>query len=135
MELASRIGKGTGLSSIEVGRRLWIVVPPSTVDSEQAGELRDALVEALDRGALNLVVDLTTVVEMSSDAVDVLAAVSETLLARGGLLWLANMGGDGYSFAILPVDERGLGALVGLSPAIDAILLGDSALNGGDRAA
>lgn len=114
---------GTAVASVEIGREMWVVVPPSTIGAAAQGEFRDALVDALDRGARNLVVDFGCIEEISVDAVDVLSSVSQTLIARGGCLWLANFAAGG-SFPIVAVDGRGLDPLAGLNPALDAALLG-----------
>ena len=42
-----------------------------------------------------------------------------SLLARGGLLWVAVDRERGHAFAVPAVDERGLAAAAGLSDALD----------------
>jgi hypothetical protein len=112
---------GMAVASIEIGREMWVVVPPSTISAVAEEELRDALVSALDRGARNLVIDFANVGEISREAADVLSSVAQTLIARGGCLWLANLAAD-HSFPIVRVDGRGLDPLAGLNPALDAAL-------------
>lgn len=122
---------GTAVATIEIGREMWVVVPPSTINAAAEGDLRDALISALDRGARNLVVDFAKVDTISADAADVLSSVSQTLIARGGCLWLANIAAGG-SFPMVAVDARGLDPLAGLNPALDAALLGDRSRSGGE---
>jgi hypothetical protein len=134
VELVKRMGAVAAPAAEEVARRVWVVVPESVLDARGTDELRDALIGALDRGALNLVVDLTAVTEISQGALEVLGTVSETLRARGGLLWLATMGAEGFPFSIRPVDESGLGGHAGLTSALEGALArqGTVATQGGD---
>jgi hypothetical protein len=89
-------------------------------------------VAALDRGGLNLVVDLTGAREVSAETLDVLVSVSETLLARRGQLWLAARSA-GQAWELLPVGERGLEAAEGFNDALDAALAAERAAAGGRR--
>jgi hypothetical protein len=74
-----------------------------------------------------VIVDMTEVEHIDDEALGILEAVAASLLARGGYLWLANAGARGYRFAILPVDEHGLGQFLGHSAALDDALLADCA--------
>jgi anti-anti-sigma regulatory factor len=118
------------IASREIGTGLWLLEPPGDLDTAAAPPLRAACVAALDRGGLNLVVDLTGARELSADALDVLVSVSETLLARGGLLWLAATEAGGHAYDLLPVGERGLEAAAGFSSALDAALAAERAADG-----
>lgn len=109
------------IASREVGTGLWLLAPRRDLDAAAAPPLRAVCVAALDRGGLNLVVDLTGAREVSSDALDVLVSVSETLLARGGRLWLAATGAR-HAYDLFPVGERGLEAAEGFNRALDAAL-------------
>lgn len=109
------------IASREVGPGLWLLAPPGDLGAAAAPPLRAACVAALDRGGLNLVVDLTGARELSAEALDVLASVSETLLARGGRLWLATRSA-GHAFDLLPIGERGLETAEGFNSALDAAL-------------
>ncbi|HEU0336689.1 MAG TPA: STAS domain-containing protein [Gaiellaceae bacterium] len=122
------------IASREIGTGLWLLAPPGDLDAAAAPPLRAACVAALDRGGLNLVVDLTGARELSADALDVLVSVSETLLARGGRLWLA-VAGTGHAYDVLPVGERGLEAAEGFHDALDAALAAERATAGGRRRA
>jgi hypothetical protein len=76
---------------------------------------------ALDRGGQNIVLDLTEVGELCADAMDVLATLSETLRARGGLLWLAAAATAG-AYDLVPVSDRGLAGAEGLCASLDVAL-------------
>ena len=110
------------LSSTEVGRGLWLLDPVGDLDGVAARALRSACVSALDEGGLSIVLDLTGVRRMSIDTLLVLASVSETLIARGGFLWLAAAGDGAYSYDLLPLDERGLHAARGFCAVLDSAL-------------
>lgn len=120
------------LTPIEIGPGLWLLVPGANLDDEAAEELRSACIEALDRGALTLVVDLSTVRQISLEALDVLASASSSLLARGGRLSLA--GGDEaiHSFAPAPEEAAALRELI---QTLDEALVADPAASGGHHAA
>lgn len=120
------------IASREIGTGLWLLVPPGDLDAAAAPPLRAACVAALDRGGLNLVVDLTGARTLSADALDVLVSVSETLVARGGRLWLAATGA-GHAYDLLPVGERGLQGAQGFNSALDAALAAESTTGGGRR--
>jgi hypothetical protein len=115
---------GAPLATREIGTGLWLLVPRGDLDGGTVPALRSACVAALDRGGLDIVVDLRGVRTMCLDALDILALVSETLLARGGFLWLA-YGGVGPSSDIAPIDERGLEAVEGVNQALDDALRAD----------
>ncbi len=102
---------GAALRPIEIGAGLWALVPGGKLDDEAAEELRDACVEALDRGAETLVVDLTAVTAIGLEALDVLAACSSSLLACGGLLWLAGGNDEHDAIELAPVDDAALETL------------------------
>jgi hypothetical protein len=122
------------IATREIGTGLWLLAPAGNVDGAGARSLRAACVAALDRGGLNLVVDLTGARRLCQDALDVLVSVSETLLARGGFLWLASGGGEaGHAYEILPIDERGLEAAEGFNLALDAALDHERTIAGGGR--
>jgi anti-anti-sigma factor len=121
------------IASSEIGTGLWLLAPRGDLDGTGARELRAACVAALDRGGLNVVVDLTGTRSMCMDALDVLVSVSETLLARGGFLWLATAGEAGYAYELLPVDDRGLTAAEGFSVALDGALAAERRAVGGGR--
>jgi hypothetical protein len=108
-----------GAGAVELAGGLWRLVPPSRVDRNGTGDLRDACLDALDRGAVNVFLDVTGVELICEDALDVLDSVRESLLARGGLLWVAVERERGHAFAVTAVDERGLAAAAGLSDVLD----------------
>ena len=118
------------LTPIEIGPGLWVLVPGANLDDEAAEELRSACIEAIDRGALTLVVDLGAVRQISLDALDVLASASSSLLARGGRLSLT--GGHEAIHALAPEDAATLGEL---TQTPDEALVADRAASGGHRAA
>jgi hypothetical protein len=74
--------------------------------------VQDACLNALDRGALIVAVDLNGIDTLPSGAVDVLAVVSEILAARGGRLWLAwPHRGAVETYRVLSFDESSRRAL------------------------
>lgn len=109
------------LATREIGTGFWLLVPRGDLAGDAVPALRSACVAALDRGGLDIVVDLRGVRTMYLDALDILALVSETLLARGGHLWLVRNGARNPSDRV-PVDERGLEAVEGINPALDDAL-------------
>jgi hypothetical protein len=120
------------IASREIGTGLWLLALPADLDAAAAPPLRAACVAALDRGGLNLVVDLTGAREVCVEALDVLHTVSETLLARGGRLWLAARNA-GQAWELLPVGQRGLEAAEGFYGALDAALAAERATAGRRR--
>lgn len=120
------------LTPIEIGPGLWVLVLGANLDDEAAGELRSACIDALNRGALTLVVDLSAVRQISLEALDVLASASSSLLARGGRLQL--VGGDEaiHSFAPAPEDAAALRELI---RTLDVALAAEGPESGGHRAA
>lgn len=99
-----------------------ITVPSGALDSQAVSDVRLACLEGLERGVHRIFVDLTGVTDVSGEAVDLLEAVGEELLAKHGTLWLANHEND---INWHPVLAAGLSELVGLSPALDTALAAD----------
>lgn len=127
MTAISPLPTATDGTATEVGKGLWILRPATDLDDLGAGELQNMCIAALDRGALNVVVDLSRIEEFSLAALDVLVSTSEALLARGGSLWLASMGADECACDLVQMDERGFSVLEGVSPALDRALSADEA--------
>ena len=114
------------LATREIGTGLWLLVPRGDLAGDAVPALRADCVAVLDRGGLDIVIDLRGVRTMCLDALDVLALVSETLLARGGRLSLVHDDG-GRSSEVVRVDERGLEAVEGIK-ALDEARRADRAV-------
>ena len=99
-----------------------IDVPSGALDAAEVLDARLACLQALERGATQIFVDLTGVTVVCREAVDLLEAVGEELRAKHGTLWLANHDADA---AWHPVLAEGLAGVVGMSAALDAALAAD----------
>ena len=89
---------------------------------ESVTELRDRFLSAVDAGATDVVVDLGASRLIEQAAVDLLAAMSDLMRGRGGMLWLAATSPDRRGSALMPVDGPGLEALAGVCAPLDAAL-------------
>jgi anti-anti-sigma regulatory factor len=118
----------------EVGSGLWTVALARKLDVEVTEALRSVCIDALDRGALNVVVDLTGVEAISLDALDVLTSMSESLLVRGGLLWIGCRSPEQGAYSLLPVGEEGFWNAYGVSDALDEALIADGLAAAAGRA-
>jgi hypothetical protein len=109
----------------QIGPAAWLVSCQADSLSREAIEgVQDACLNALDRGALVIAVDLNGIETLPSGAVDVLAVVSEMLAARGGHLWLAwPHRGAVETYRVLSFDESSRRAL---DQMIEAHLIGAS---------
>ncbi len=96
-----------------------IDVPSHVLDARAVLDVRLACLQGLERGVCQIFVDLTGVSVISGEAIDLLEAVGEELLAKHGTLWLANRDKDP---TWQPVLAEGLRGLVGLSAALDEAL-------------
>jgi hypothetical protein len=96
-----------------------IDVPSHSLDAAAALDVRLACLQGLERGVCQIFVDLTGVTIIGGEAIDLLEAVGEELLAKHGTLWIANRDRDP---TWQPVLVEGLRGLVGLSAALDAAL-------------
>lgn len=100
-------------AAVEVGAGLWAILPGREQPGPQALEgLRSAALSALDRGALDVLVEPGSIARSGIGSLDVLAALSDSLLARVGRLWLARAGGREQQLAFAPVSEGRLEALL-----------------------
>lgn len=100
-------------AAVEIGAGLWAILPGRAEPRpERAEGLRSAALSALDRGALDVVVEPGSLADTgATGALDVLAALSDSLRARGGRLWLARAGGD-EPLSFVPVGDSGLEPLL-----------------------
>lgn len=71
-----------------LGASRWLVSPPRESRPCAAEDLRDALLDVIDRGAVTAIVELHPGTRLAPAAVDVLRAASDSLTARGGGLRL-----------------------------------------------
>lgn len=100
-------------AAVEIGAGLWAILPGLDEPGPQRAEgLRTAALAALDRGALDVVVEPGGLSRTGAGALDVLGALSDSLLARGGRLWLARAGERDEPLAFVPVGEGGLEPLL-----------------------
>jgi hypothetical protein len=109
----------------EISELLVLVIPSPNLEEEAVEHFRDACLDAIDRGAASIVVDLTSAESVSHRALEVLDSLSMQLRARGGTLSLAHGGSNGYPFAIVRLGSRGSGEATGLNAALDEALAGD----------
>jgi anti-anti-sigma regulatory factor len=72
----------------EIGTGRWLLAPDGDLGGETVAALRRSCVAVLDRGGLELVVDLRGVRVVCTDALEVLGLVADTLDARSGALSL-----------------------------------------------
>jgi hypothetical protein len=92
----------------EIAPTTWLVTCQNAEPSDETIEgIQDACLNALDRGALTLAVDLHRMVAISEEAIEVLSITAELLAARGGSLWLVWPQLDEQSgFRVLSFDEN-----------------------------
>jgi hypothetical protein len=91
----------------EIAPTAWLITCQNDVpSSETIEDIQDACLNALDRGALIVAVDLNRMVAIPSKAIEVFAITSEMLAARGGCLWLVWPQLDDHgSYRVLSFDE------------------------------
>lgn len=85
---------GAPLAAREIGTGRWLLAPRGDLGGDAVPALASSCVAALDRGGLELVVDLRGVRVVCRDALEVLGLVADTLSAREGALSL-RLGDDG----------------------------------------
>jgi hypothetical protein len=90
----------------EVRPSAWLITCRADSPSIDAIEgIQDACLNALDRGALIVAVDLSRFEAISTNAIGVFAVISEMLAARGGRLWLVwPQSGVGGNYRVLSFD-------------------------------
>jgi len=90
----------------EVRPSAWFITCRAASPSDDAIEsIQDACLNALDRGALIVAVDLSRFEAISTNAIGVFAVISEMLAARGGRLWLVwPQGGAEGNYRVLSFD-------------------------------
>lgn len=120
MSNSASLDRPTAVRVQELRDAYRIDVPSHALDAKAALDVRLACLQGLERGVCQIFVDLTGVTVICGEAVDLLEAVGEELLAKHGTLWLANRDTDPTWH---PVLAQGLGGLVGLSAALDAALV------------
>ncbi len=99
-----------------------IDIPSGALETAEVLDARLACLQALERGVTQIFVDLTGVATVCREAVDLLEAVGEELLAKHGTLWLANREDDPTWH---PVLTEGVAGLAGMSKALDSALAAD----------
>lgn len=102
----------------ELRNTVWIRVVPPTLDTSAASGIRRACLRSLERGSAHVVVELSGVDEVCTEAVDVLEAAAGALAAKQATLWLANTDDEGLKIGAVAGDD--LSSVAGLSEALDA---------------
>jgi anti-sigma B factor antagonist len=107
-----------GIIQSEPDERTTVVALEGELDLERAPSLKWALVDAIDAGKRQLVVDLTQVRFMDSTALSVLVGVNRGLAAgsrmaivctNGNVLKIFELSGMDGAFAIFPTLDEALG--------------------------
>lgn len=116
-----------------VGGDVWILRLLSPLEGATIPALRDGFSEAIERDAVDVVVDLGAAVTVSTEGAELLAGFAELLRNRRGALWIAAAWRDGAGYTLRPIHEPGAAGLSGVSPALDSALasrVGDGHLSG-----
>ncbi len=119
MTSSASLERSSAVRVQELREACRIDVPSHVLDAAAVLDVRLACLQGLERGVCQIFVDLTGVTFISVEALDLLEAVGEELLAKHGTLWLANRDKDP---TWQPVLAEGLAGLVGLSAALDTAL-------------
>ena len=122
MANATYLDRPSAVRVQEMREACRIDVPSGALDTAEVVDTRLACLQALERGASQIFVDLTGVGVVCREAIDLLEAVGEELLAKHGTLWLANREVDS---AWRPVLAEGIAGLAGMSTALDGALAAD----------
>ena len=112
-----------------VGERSWILRPKEALEGGTVDVLRDTFLEAVDSGAQDVVVDLSDADTIAGEGAATLVAMADSMLGRGGVLWVAARWADGAGHTLRPIEEHGPDALLGVTPALD-VALEESPLDG-----
>lgn len=102
----------------------WIRVRAAQLDFETSQEVRHACLRGLERGIAEIVIELTGVVRVCVDGVDMLEAAADELRAKHGTLSLVVQHDESVGrLDLRRVPAVGLSELAGLSAALDDALL------------
>jgi hypothetical protein len=101
---------------------VWILRPAATLEGDTVSALVAAFSEALDRGARDVAIDLSSTTAIDADGAATICNLAEAMLERDSVLWLADSwpGGDGHT--LKPIREAGSDALRGVSDKLDNAL-------------
>src|SRR5919108_3850916 len=88
-----------------VGESVWILRPREALESRSVGRLRDVFLEAVDSGALQIVVDLSEVDAVAPEGAATLRAMADHLLGRNGGALLAAPWPSGDGHALRPIEK------------------------------
>ena len=106
-----------------VGEMYWIRVRSSEFEHEASREVRHVCLRGLERGVTDIVIELSGVVHVSAEAVDMLEALADELRAKHGTLWLVGRHDESVGrIDLRHVPAAGLTELKGLSIALDEAL-------------
>jgi anti-anti-sigma regulatory factor len=106
----------------QIGETVWILRPAGALESRTVDALRDRFLEAVDAGALHVVIDLSDVEAIGGDGAGTLVVMADLMLGRHGALWLAARWPDRRGHKLRPIAESGPQALLGVTPELDAAL-------------
>jgi len=102
----------------------WIRVRGGQLDLEASREVRHACLRSLERGITDIVIELSGVVRVCAEGIDILEAAADELRAKHGTLSLVVQHDESVGrLDLRHVPAAGLSELTGLSVALDDALL------------
>ena len=121
MPISGQTTRKTPVAATRIADSIWTLRPTEALASGTVDVLRDTFLEAVDSGGQIVLVDLSETDMISTEGVATLVAMADLMLGRNGSLWIAGRS-EAAGHTLRPIGERGPGALVGVSPALDAAL-------------
>jgi anti-anti-sigma regulatory factor len=108
-----------GIATKRVTRTGYVVTPQGELAGAPAEHLTRSLRELVDGGARELIVDLSSVRTVGSDAVDRLAPIARVLAEQGGWLLIAARLTHADGYAVRQVEAGRPGSMLGIHVELD----------------